>query len=237
MNIFDSTGNVNEQGLRPTIKKTTSIMSDQDQQQSEIRKRPLLEKVIDLMKEEEKEEKKVEFAFDVDELNKHSFLNKLSGTVKNVHEYQSFLGADEGGRKMKMQGVMSKDCRIDIRQHFQKPDYVAEKQAEEFEKQKKADEREAKTTVGAVKRLIEKVGNFSTTNNLDLDNKSMNSKKAKRMHTVMPKKRGRSSSPDSPLSMKPKIARAKTFSRNSFLDQMRQPSEDKDDAKTVENDA
>ena len=36
--------------------------------------------------------------------------------------------------------------------------------------------------------------------------------------------------------MKPKIARAKTFSRNSFLDQMKQPSDDNEDAKTVEND-
>ena len=52
-----------------------------------MRRKPLLDKVIDLMKEEEKEEKKVEFAFDVDELNKHSFLNKLSGTVKNISEY------------------------------------------------------------------------------------------------------------------------------------------------------
>ena len=50
-------------------------------------KRPLLERVLNLMKEEEKEEKKVEFAFDVDELNKGSFLNKLSGTVKNINEY------------------------------------------------------------------------------------------------------------------------------------------------------
>lgn len=92
-----------------------------------MRKRSLLDKVIDLMKEEEKEEKKVEFAFDVDELNKHSFLNKLSGTVKDIGEYQKFLGTEEGGRKMKMQGVVSRDCRIDIKQHFQKPDYVAEK--------------------------------------------------------------------------------------------------------------
>ena len=175
-------------------------MSDPDQQQSEMRRKPLLDKVIDLMKEEEKEEKKVEFAFDVDELNKHSFLNKLSGTVKNISEYQQFMGTEDGGRKMKMQGVVSKDCRIDIKQHFQKPDYVAEKVAVEIEKQKKADEREAKTTVGAVKRLIEKVGNFSTNMNLDIDSKSKNSRKIKKQQTMV-KKRGRSNSPDSPLSM------------------------------------
>ena len=122
---------------------------------------------------------------------------------------------------MKMQGVVSKDCRIDLTKHFKKPDYVAEKQAEEFEKQKIADEREAKTTVGAVKRLIEKVGNFSTNNQFDVDTKSTHThtRKIKKMQSsLVPKKRGRSRSPDSPLSMKPKIARAKTFSRNSFLD-------------------
>ena len=128
------------------------------------------------------------------------------------------MGTEEGGRKMKMQGVVSKDCRIDITKHFKKPDYVAEKQAEEFEKQKIADEREAKTTVGAVKRLIEKVGNLSATNNLDFEHKSINRGKVKKMTTMMPRKRRRSGSPGSPLSMKPKIARAKTFSRNSFLE-------------------
>ena len=50
----------------------------------------------------------------------------------------------------------------------------------EIEKQKKADEREAKTTVGAVKRLIEKVGNFSTNMNLDIDSKSKSSRKIKK---------------------------------------------------------
>ena len=101
-----------------------------------MRRRPMLDIVLDKMKEEEKKEKQVNFAYNFDELNQHTFLNKLSGTVKNISEYQQFLGTEEGGRKMKMQGVVSKDCRIDITKHFKKPDYVAEKQAEEFEKQK-----------------------------------------------------------------------------------------------------
>ena len=134
---------------------------------------------------------------------------------------------------MKMQGVMSKDCRIDVNKHFKKPDYVAEKMAEETEKQRMADEREAKTTVGAVKRLIEKVGSLTITDNFA---KPKDKRHVKKMQSMMPKKRRRSSSPDSPLSMKPKIARAKTFSRNSFLEQLRQPEEDKDDARTQEND-
>ena len=156
----------------------------------------MLDRVIDLMKDEEKKEKQVAFAYDFEELNKHTFLNKLSGTVKNISEYQQFLGTEEGGRKMKMQGVVSKDCRIDITKHFKKPDYVAEKQAEEFEKQKIADEREAKTTVGAVKRLIEKVGNFSATNHLDIDSKATHKLKVKKIQSSLnPKKRGRSRSP------------------------------------------
>ena len=156
----------------------------------------MLDIVLDKMKEEEKKEKQVNFAYNFDELNKHTFLNKLSGTVKDIGEYHKFLGAEDGGRKMKMQGVVSKDCRIDITKHFKKPDYVAEKQAEEFEKQKQADEREAKTTVGAVKRLIEKVGNFSTTNHLDIDSKSTHKRKVNKMQSSLnPKKRGRSRSP------------------------------------------
>ena len=57
---------------------------------------------------EDKEEKKVDFALDYDKLNEHTFLNKLQSTVKNIGEYQSFMGTDfDTGRKMKMQGVVS----------------------------------------------------------------------------------------------------------------------------------
>ena len=57
---------------------------------------------------EDKEEKKVDFALDYDKLNEGTFLNKLSSTVKNIGEYQTFMGTDiDSGRKMKMQGVVS----------------------------------------------------------------------------------------------------------------------------------
>ena len=55
---------------------------------------------------------------------------------------------------MKMQGVLHPECRIDLQKHFSKPDYRAEKVAEEREHQRKLFEKESKTTVGAVKRLI-----------------------------------------------------------------------------------
>ena len=69
------------------------------------------------------EEKKVDFSFDVDQLNKNAFLNKLSTAVKKIGEYQSLVGKPDEGRKMKYQGVLSQDCKIDIKQHFSKPDY------------------------------------------------------------------------------------------------------------------
>ena len=78
------------------------------------------------------EEKKVEFAFDVDKLNEDNFLNKLQTTVKRIGEFQEHVGADKEGRKMKMQGVMRPDCKIDLQKHFSKPDYRAEKKAEEM---------------------------------------------------------------------------------------------------------
>ena len=87
-------------------------------------------------------------------LSEENFLNKLNTTVKKIGEFHDHLGFEEGGRKMKMQGVLKPDCRIDLQKHFSKPDYWAEKLAEEREQQRKLLEKEAKTTVGAVKRLI-----------------------------------------------------------------------------------
>ena len=52
---------------------------------------------------EDKEEKKVDFALDFDKLNEHTFLTRLSSTVKTINDYQSFMGTDiDSGRKMKM---------------------------------------------------------------------------------------------------------------------------------------
>ena len=67
---------------------------------------------------------------------------------------------------MKMQGVLKPDCRIDLQKHFSKPDYWAEKAAEEREVQRKLLEKESKTTVGAVKRLIQKVSSFPISDNI-----------------------------------------------------------------------
>ena len=44
----------------------------------------MLDIVLDKMKEEEKKEKQVNFAYNFDELNQHTFLNKLSGAVKDI---------------------------------------------------------------------------------------------------------------------------------------------------------
>ena len=83
---------------------------------------------------EDKEEKKVDFALDFDKLNEHTFLTRLSSTVKTINDYQSFMGTDiDSGRKMKMQGVVSSNCPKDIHKHFTLPDYKAEKIAQEQE--------------------------------------------------------------------------------------------------------
>lgn len=75
----------------------------------------------------DKEERKVDFHFDVEKLREDEFLNKLSSTVKRIGEYKDHLGsAAEDGRKMKMQGVVKSDVTIDINKHFQKFDPVAE---------------------------------------------------------------------------------------------------------------
>ena len=43
---------------------------------------------------------------------------------------------------------------MNIQKHFAKPDYKAERKAEMEEEERKREEAEAKTTVGAVKLLI-----------------------------------------------------------------------------------
>ena len=112
------------------------------------------------------EEKKVDFAFNVEKLKEEEFLNKLNSTVKRIGDYHEHLGLEDGGRKMKMQGVMKPDCSIDLKKHFAKPDYRAEKAAEEREIERKLLEKEAKTTVGAVKRLIQKVSSLAISDNI-----------------------------------------------------------------------
>ena len=47
---------------------------------------------------DDKEEKKVDFAFDVDKLQEANFLNKLQTTVKRIDEYQSHTGTKSQGR-------------------------------------------------------------------------------------------------------------------------------------------
>ena len=68
---------------------------------------------------------------------------------------------DKGERKMKMQGVMPKDCKIDLTKHFSKPDYRAEEIAKAEEQHQRMLEKESRTTLGAVKRLIQKVSSLS----------------------------------------------------------------------------
>ena len=55
---------------------------------------------------------------------------------------------------MKLQGVLRDDVKIDIKKYFTRPDYRAERIAQEMEEHRKLLAREAKTSVGAVKRLI-----------------------------------------------------------------------------------
>ena len=81
--------------------------------------------------------------------------------MKRIDDYKVHLGMDKGERKMKMQGVMSKDCKLDLTKHFSKPDYQAERMAEEKKQHQRMLEKESRTTLGAVKRLIQKVSSLS----------------------------------------------------------------------------
>ena len=55
---------------------------------------------------------------------------------------------------MKFQGVVKPGIQIDIKKHFSKPDFKAQKIQEELEEYRKMIAKEEKTTTGAVKRLI-----------------------------------------------------------------------------------
>ena len=66
---------------------------------------------------------------------------------------------------MKMQGVISKNLSMNIQKHFAKPDYKAERKAEMEEEERRREEAEAKTTVGAVKLLIRKVNSMNISEN------------------------------------------------------------------------
>ena len=55
---------------------------------------------------------------------------------------------------------MKSDVTMDISKHFKKFDVAAEKAKEEMEEYHKMLEKESKTTVGAVKRLIQKVSSL-----------------------------------------------------------------------------
>ena len=55
---------------------------------------------------------------------------------------------------MKMQGVVGPGVSIDIAKHFERFDARAEQRAKEQAEYEEFLKREAKTTVGAVKRLI-----------------------------------------------------------------------------------
>lgn len=76
------------------------------------------------------EDKKVDFDVKqatLAEQQQNTFLSKLSDTVKQIGEYQTMIGLDKGERKMKMQGVMRSDCKIDVTQHFARYDAKVEK--------------------------------------------------------------------------------------------------------------
>ena len=67
---------------------------------------------------------------------------------------------------MKLQGVINADCKFDVNKHFQKHDYRADKKAQELTEYRKKEAVEANTTVGAVKRLIQKVSSLALNDNL-----------------------------------------------------------------------
>ena len=112
-----------EQGgqLKPTIKKTMTLRSEKSNKGSRSQR---------TFVDAQGEEKKVDFAFDLNKLDEDSFLNKLSSAVKRVGEYQAHLGTDkDNGREMKLQGGVHPFATVDIQEHFRKPDYKAEKHA------------------------------------------------------------------------------------------------------------
>ena len=85
--------------------------------------------------------------------------------MKRISEYKDYLGVEEG-RKMKMQGALRPDVTVDVKEHFSRPNFKEEKIAEEKEEERLFQMKEAKTTVGAVKRLIQKVASCSINENI-----------------------------------------------------------------------
>ena len=85
---------------------------------------------------------------------------------------------------MKMQGVLKPDCRIDLQKHFSKPDYRAEKAAEERAIEQKRFDKESKTTVGAVKRLIQKVSSLAISDNIISNSKQITPRKMRSSRNV-----------------------------------------------------
>ena len=102
--------------------------------------------------------------WELEENNMDTFLYRLKCAVQKIDQYKEHVGLDKGERKMKMQGVLREDCKIDLQKHFAKHDDRAEQKAIEQEKQRQQDEKESKTTVGAVKRLIQKFSSLSINN-------------------------------------------------------------------------
>ena len=112
--------------------------------------------------------------WELEENNMNTFLFKLQTAVQKIDQYKSHVGLDKQPRTMKMQGVLKEDCKIDLQKHFAKHDYKSEIKAAEQEKERKRDEKESRTTVGAVKRLIEKFSSLSI-NNENIMNKDFGS--------------------------------------------------------------
>ena len=81
-------------------------------------------------------------AWESAEVNMNTFLYKLNCTVQRIDAYKEHLGLNKGERRMKMQGVLKQDCKIDLNKHFAKPDARAEAQAQEEEKMRKREEHE-----------------------------------------------------------------------------------------------
>lgn len=120
---------------------------------------------------------------------------------------------------MKMQGVLKPDCRIDLQKHFSKPDYRAEKAAEEREIEQKRFEKESKTTVGAVKRLIQKVSSLAISDNIISNSKQITPRKMRSSRNVFRDKSPISNAAYYDSEMKQiNTHRQGTYSRGSFLD-------------------
>lgn len=154
MNFFEQTDK-NEHGLRSTLKKKSSVDFGRKKSQFwSAFQQPSEEKKVGFDVDEESEAEQAVKPYESTEVNMNTFLYKLSTTVQRIDAYKEHLGLNKGERRMKMQGVLRGDCKIDINKHFAKHNAQAEAKAVEEEKMRKYEESESKTTVGAVKRLI-----------------------------------------------------------------------------------